>query len=79
MKKIGLIFPGQGSQYIGMGQDLYDHFPIARQTFAEAQKALGFDLATICFGGPEEKLKTNGHYPASGAYCFCGHVARNPK
>lgn len=57
MKKIGLIFPGQGSQYIGMGQDLYDHFPIARQTFAEAQKALGFDLATICFGGPEEKLK----------------------
>lgn len=57
MKKIGLIFPGQGSQYVGMGQDLYDHFPIARQTFAEAQEALGFDLAAICFGGPEEKLK----------------------
>ncbi len=57
MKKIGLIFPGQGSQYVGMGQDLYEHFPVARQTFAEAQEALGFDLAAICFSGPEEELK----------------------
>jgi [acyl-carrier-protein] S-malonyltransferase len=57
MKKIGLIFPGQGSQYVGMGQDLYEHFPVARQTFAEAQEALGFDLAAVCFSGPEEKLK----------------------
>ncbi len=57
MKKIGLIFPGQGSQYVGMGQDLYNHFPIARETFAEAEEALGFDLAGLCFNGPEDKLK----------------------
>lgn len=57
MKKIGLIFPGQGSQYVGMGKDLYDHFPVARQVFEEAEKALGFDLAAICFTGPEEELK----------------------
>ncbi len=57
MKKIGLIFPGQGSQYVGMGQDLYDHFPIARETFAEAEEALGFDIASLCFNGPEDKLK----------------------
>ncbi|MGB9700666.1 MAG: ACP S-malonyltransferase [Thermodesulfobacteriota bacterium] len=57
MKKIGLIFPGQGSQYVGMGQDLYEHYSVARQTFAEAHEALGFDLAAICFAGPEEKLK----------------------
>lgn len=57
MKKIGLIFPGQGSQYVGMGKDLYDHFPLARLVFTEAQEALGFDLAPICFTGPEEKLK----------------------
>lgn len=57
MKKIGLIFPGQGSQYVGMGKDLYDHFPVARQVFQEAQETLGFDLATICFSGPEEELR----------------------
>jgi [acyl-carrier-protein] S-malonyltransferase len=51
------IFPGQGSQFAGMGKDLADNFPAARQVFAEANEALGFDLARLCFEGPEEDLK----------------------
>lgn len=51
------IFPGQGSQFAGMGKDLADNFPAARQVFAEANEALGFDLARLCFEGPDEDLK----------------------
>jgi len=51
------IFPGQGSQFAGMGKDLADNFPAARQVFAEANEALGFDLTRLCFEGPEGELK----------------------
>jgi [acyl-carrier-protein] S-malonyltransferase len=57
MKKVGLIFPGQGSQYVGMGKDFFDRFPAAREVFEEANEALAYDLATLCFQGPEEDLK----------------------
>jgi [acyl-carrier-protein] S-malonyltransferase len=56
-KKVAFLFPGQGSQYVGMGRDFYDNFPIARQTFEEADEALGFPLSTLCFDGPEEQLR----------------------
>lgn len=56
MGKIGLIFPGQGSQSVGMGQDLYDSYPIAKEIFEEANEALGLDLTKLCFEGPEETL-----------------------
>lgn len=57
MEKLALLFPGQGSQSVGMGKDLYDSFPAAKKVFEEANEALGFDLAALCFEGPEESLK----------------------
>jgi [acyl-carrier-protein] S-malonyltransferase len=57
MSKTAFLFPGQGSQSVGMGRALADAFPIARQTFEEANDALGFDLAGLCFSGPEEQLR----------------------
>jgi [acyl-carrier-protein] S-malonyltransferase len=55
--KIALIFPGQGSQVVGMGKDLAAKYSLARQTFEEADDALGFKLSQICFEGPEEQLR----------------------
>ncbi|MBI1921101.1 MAG: ACP S-malonyltransferase [Geobacter sp.] len=57
MSKKAFIFPGQGSQYAGMGKDLATNFKIAADTFAEADDALGFGLSRLCFEGPEEDLK----------------------
>jgi len=55
--KIAFIFPGQGSQTVGMGKELFDKCPIARQTFEEADDALGYKLSQVCFAGPEEQLR----------------------
>lgn len=57
MSKRAFIFPGQGSQYAGMGKNLADNFKIAKDTFAEADDALGFHLSALCFNGPEDDLK----------------------
>ena len=51
------LFPGQGSQAVGMGKDLADRFPIARRTFEEADEALGKKLSQLCFDGPEDQLR----------------------
>jgi [acyl-carrier-protein] S-malonyltransferase len=51
------LFPGQGSQTVGMGKELSDNYEVARRTFEEADEALGYKLSQICFEGPEEKLK----------------------
>jgi [acyl-carrier-protein] S-malonyltransferase len=64
MKK-AFIFPGQASQYVGMGKDLYDHFPVAKVMYDEANDLLGINLRNICFEGPEYELKqTNITQPA---------------
>lgn len=57
MGKTAFIFPGQGSQYVGMGKEFADHFPVAQETFDEANDALDFNLQRLCFDGPEEELK----------------------
>lgn len=54
---IAFLFPGQGSQAVGMGQELAARHPVAQRTFDEADAALGFKLSDLCFHGPEEKLK----------------------
>ena len=55
-ERIGLLFPGQGSQAVGMGKDLADAFPEARRVWDEADDALGFALSKLCWEGPEDEL-----------------------
>ena len=50
------VFPGQGAQKVGMGKGLADAFPVCRETFAEADAALGESLSAICFEGPDDRL-----------------------
>jgi [acyl-carrier-protein] S-malonyltransferase len=57
MGKVAFVFPGQASQYPGMGKELADMYPVAKDVFEEADKALGFSISKICFEGSEEDLK----------------------
>jgi len=57
MSKIAVVFPGQGSQFAGMGKSLADSFPEAARVFAEADDALGFSVSRLCFEGPDDQLK----------------------
>ncbi len=57
MSKVAFLFPGQGSQSVGMGKSLYSRYPAARRVFEQADEALGFPLSRLCFEGPEEDLK----------------------
>jgi [acyl-carrier-protein] S-malonyltransferase len=56
MSKLAYIFPGQGSQSVGMGKDLFDNYAVSREVFEEADDALGFKLSEMCFGGSAEDL-----------------------
>ena len=57
LNNIAFLFPGQGSQYVGMGKELAARYPVARRTFDESDSALGYKLSAMCFEGPEEQLK----------------------
>jgi [acyl-carrier-protein] S-malonyltransferase len=57
MKSLAFLFPGQGSQYVGMGKEFYENFSLARQVFEEADDALRFSISKLCFQGPGETLK----------------------
>lgn len=63
--RIAYLFPGQGSQFVGMGLDLYQNYPIARKVYDEADDILGFRLSRLCFEGPQDELdKTENTQPA---------------
>ena len=57
MEKVAFIFPGQGSQYIGMGKEFFENFRVAREVFQEADDVLHLPISSLCFQGPEEALK----------------------
>ncbi|MEK7854941.1 MAG: acyltransferase domain-containing protein, partial [Acidobacteriota bacterium] len=57
MARTAYIFPGQGSQAVGMGKELFDNFAAAREVFQQADDALGFSLSEMCFGGDEADLQ----------------------
>jgi len=62
---IAFVFPGQGSQYVGMGKELYERFAVAKDTFDEASEALNFDMAKLCFeGDPSDLSLTANAQPA---------------
>ena len=59
--KIAFLFPGQGSQYVGMGKQFYDAYPVAREAYEQASDILGWDLARLSFEGPKSELTLTCH------------------
>ena len=77
--KVAYVFPGQGSQWVGMGRDLYQNFEAAKAVFEQADRSLGFPLSRLCFEGPEDELvQTVNAQPAIVTVSFaCLEATRN--
>src|SRR5579864_6841651 len=80
MSKTAFIFPGQGSQFAGMGKTLAQTFPEAAHVFEEAGQALGFPISQLCFEGPDETLKlTENTQPALLTVSVAAHAVLRAK
>ena len=80
MSKTAFLFPGQGSQFAGMGKSLAEAHPEAALVFEEADSALGFALSTLCFEGPDEVLRlTENTQPALLTVSVATHVVLRAK
>jgi len=73
MRKVAFVFPGQGSQYVGMGRDFHERYPLARDSFRQAEEVLGFAIRQICFDGPEEILRMTAN--TQPALLICSFIA----
>ncbi|MFA5093291.1 MAG: ACP S-malonyltransferase [Candidatus Omnitrophota bacterium] len=80
---VGYLFAGQGSQYIGMGKDLFEAFPESKAIFETADKVLGFSISELCFNGPAQELtKTNNCQPAIVTMtiaCWQAYLTKHPQ
>ena len=74
---VAFVFPGQGSQYIGMGKDLVTGNAQAKILFEKADDLLGFQISKICFDGPDEEFKTNKKYTTGNFSAQCGCIHAN--
>ncbi len=61
MRKAAIVFAGQGAQFVGMGKDLVEHYPVCRSLFEEADSVLGYAISALCFEGPQEELTKSNH------------------
>ena len=76
LSNVGIIFPGQGAQSVGMGKDVSEALPAARELFDRANDILGFDLSEICFNGPDEKLNST-EFAQAALFCAAWQRWRN--